>query len=254
MLISAKSLLWPSLGLMVLLLASCDLASTLGPRAGSAAKSELRVKFNSGSCYGRCEVFTLELYENGLLLFKGKRFTDRPGVWQKSIDRRRTVALIDSFERADFENYPLSFRGQIPDAPTLEITYYGEDKRAYPTSFKDVAPPELELLTKQLRRLANLPDWRQVSEDIPDSDITPVAGSTREEIIVQLAAAVEAKAWVIAYGKQNVQLKERISPNSAYYIITADPNIMPAKALLERLRLDEAVLSAQLNRKVEIRE
>ncbi len=249
-----KSFGWPLLGLVVLLIAACDPASILGPQAGSAGKSDLRVKFHSGSCYGRCEVFTLELYDNGLLLYKGERFTDRPGVWQRNIDRRRTVALLDSFERADFENYPLNFRGQIPDAPTLEITYYDEDKRAYPTSFKDIAPPELELLTKQLRRLASLPDWRQVSADIPDEDIVPVADAAREEIIVQLAPGVEAKAWIIAYGKQNVRLKERISPNSSYYIITADPNIMPAKALLERLRLDESVQSAQLNRQVEMRE
>jgi len=212
------------------------------------------VKFHTGSCYGRCEVFTLELYENGLMLFKGERFTERPGVWQKNIDRRRVTALIDSFDRADFENYPLSFRSQIPDAPTTEITYYDEAQQAYRTSYKEFCPPELELLGRQIRRLANLPDWRQVSADIPDGAANPVAAATREEIIVQLEEGVKVEAWIIAYDKQNVQLEERISPNSSYYLITADPNVMPAIELLEFLRRDTSVVSAQLNGKVNRRE
>lgn len=242
------------LGLATLMIFSCDPASILGPQAGSANQKNLRVKFRSGACYGRCEVFTLELYANGLMLFKGERFTERPGVWQKNIDRRRVVALVDSFERADFENYPLSFNSQIPDAPTTEMTYYDEERQVYHTSYKEFAPPELELLGRQMRRLANLPDWRQVSEDIPESEADPVAASAREEIIVQLEPDVQAEAWIIAYGKQNVKLKERISPNGSYYLITADPNIMRASELLEFLRQDESVISAQLNGKVGIRE
>lgn len=242
------------LGLAALLIFSCDPASILGPQAGSADQRNMRVKFHSGACYGRCEVFTLELYTNGLMLFKGERFTERPGVWQKNIDRRRMTALVDSFDRADFENYPLGFSSQIPDAPTTEITYYDEERQAYKTSFKEFSPPELELLARQMRRLANLPDWRQVSEDIPEIDADPVAAAIREEIIVQLEEGVEAAAWIITYGKQNVKLRERISPNGSYYLITSDPNIMPAKELLEFLRKDESVISAQLNGTVEIRE
>ena len=233
----------------------CDtVSSVLGPGAGTANPDKLRVRLHSGACYGRCEVYGLELYENGLLLFQGERFTDKPGVWEKNIDRRRMLSLLDSFERADFENYPISFRSQIPDLPSTEITWYAADRTAYRTSFKEYAPPELEQLALQLQRLARSDGWRQVSETIPTAEAPQVANAAREEIIVQLADGVRAEAWIVAYGKQNAQLVRRLSPTSNYYLITADPNLMAADELLEYLRRDESVLGAQRNTQVEGRE
>ena len=229
---------------------SCDPAVLLGPQADRADKYDLRVRYHRGSCYGRCEVYTLNVYDNGLLIFEGKRFTDRPGTWEKSIDRRRVTSLLDSFARADFPNYPRSFRGEIADAATIEFTYYNQDGKEYVTSYKDIAPPELEQLSSKLHNLAHLPNYRQVSDTIAGRKNRPVANQEREEIIVQLSEGVAATTWVIAYGKQNVQVKNRISPNSPYYIITADPNIMGAEELLTFLRQDKDVLSAQLNNAV----
>lgn len=239
--------------LIVLCLSSCDVANLLGPGAESASEKNLKVTYFSGSCYGRCEVYTLELYTNGLMLFKGERFTERPGVWEKNIDRRRMQGLLDSFARADFANYPLSFRSQIPDAPTRRFTWYDDQQRAFTTSFKEYAPPELEQLNLQVRRLADLPGWTQVYATIPEGKATPVSNSSREEIIVQLADGVRAEAWIIAYGKQNAQLVKRVSPNSSYYVISADPNYMAANELLDFLRQDKDVLSAQRNNPVQNR-
>jgi len=84
--------------------------------------------------------------------------------------------------------------------------------------------------------------------------IAPVTNKAREEIIVQLAPGVQASAWIIGYGKQNVQLVRRLSPNGDYYLITSDPNIMGAEEMLEFLRQDESVLGAQKNQPVEVRE
>jgi hypothetical protein len=229
---------------------SCDPSTLFGPKAGNTDQYNLRVSYHRGSCYGRCEVYTLNLYDNGLLLFQGERFTERPGTWQKNIDRRRVVALIDSFQRADFPNYPRSFRGQIPDAATVSFTYYDPEGIAYQTSFKDFAPKELQDLDQAMIKLSQLPDYRQVSETIADKIAAPVGNREREEIIVQLKDGVVAESWIVAYGKQNVKIKNRISPTSPYYVITADPNIMGGAELLEFLRKDESVVSAQLNKQV----
>ncbi|MFK8163101.1 MAG: DUF6438 domain-containing protein [Lewinella sp.] len=243
-------LLLPLLLFSLFSITGCDPSALLGPQAGNADKYNLRVSYHRGSCYGRCEVYTLDVYDNGLLLFQGERFTERPGTWQKNIDRRRIVALLDSFQRADFPNYPRSFRGQIPDAPTVSFTYYDPNGNVHQTSFKDIAPKELQDLDQAMIKLAQMLDYRQVSATIADKITTPVGNQEREEIIVQLKDGVVADTWVIAYGKQNVKVKNRISPNSPYYVITSDPNIMVGEELLEYLRKDESVVSAQLNQQV----
>ncbi|WP_273444784.1 DUF6438 domain-containing protein [Neolewinella agarilytica] len=232
------------------LTSSCDPAVILGPQAQNADKYDLRISYFQGACYGRCEVYRLDVYDNGLLVFKGERFTERPGVWQKSIDRRRIVSVIDSFERADFQNYPRAFRSQIPDAPSREITFYDEEGEGYTTSFKESATPELENLALKLRRLAEMPNYRPVSDTIPGLNLRPKANKEREEIIVELQAGTRVETWLVNYGKQNVQFKQRLSPNGNYYLITADPNLMGADELLGYLRKDASVLSAQRNQAV----
>lgn len=236
--------------LSIFLTTACDPAAILGPQANQADKYDLRVRYHRGSCYGRCEVYTLNVYDNGLLTFEGERFTDRPGTWEKSIDRRRVTSLLDSFAESDIANYPANFRSQIADAATIEVTYYDDDGKAYETSFKDFAPAELELLSNKLHDLAHLPNYRLVSDTIVGSNARSVGEQEREEIIVQLNEGSNARTWVIAYGKQNVQIKNRISPRSPYYIITADPNLMGAEELLNFLRQDKDVVSAQMNNAV----
>lgn len=236
--------------LTIFLSTSCDPAVLLGPQAAQAEKYNLRVRYHRGSCYGRCEVYSLNVYDNGLLIFEGERFTDRPGTWEKSIDRRRVTGLLDSFAKADFPNYPRNFRGQVVDAATISVTYYDQNGEKYETSFKDSEPQELQILSNKLHDLAHLPNYRQVSDTISGRKNRPVAQQERQEVIVQLQEGITAETWVIAYGKQNVQVKNRISPRSPYYIITADPNIMGAEELLTFLRKDKDVVSAQLNNAV----
>ena len=235
---------------------TCDPASILGPQADNADRYTKRVTYHRGSCFGRCEVYTLNVYENGLLTFAGERFTDKPGYWEANIDRRRVVSLLDSFERADFASYPRVFISDIPDAPSVTMTYTNEAGNTYTTSFKENYPDELEGLDRALVRLAHGTNFRQVSATIPENvtntpaTVQPVANNTRQELIVHLKPDVNAKAWVIAYAKQNVTVKERISPNGNYYLLESDPNIMGAEELLGFLRQDESVISAQLNQAV----
>jgi len=239
--------------LAALFFSSCDPASIFGPQAGGANEKNLRVSYHRGACYGRCEIFTLDLYENGLLLYKGERFTDRPGLWETNIDRRRIVALLDSFERADFRNYPRVFRSQIPDAPSIEFTYKTKAGDVYKTSFKEQSTAELEALDLAMRRLASLSSYRKVSDEIPGSSLQPTANAAQQEIIVQLREGVNAQSWLLNYGKQNVRFKKQLAANSPYYLITADPNLMAAEELLDFLRRDTNVVSAQLNKEVKPR-
>jgi hypothetical protein len=238
---------WLIVGLMLLSTVSCELFAPLIKNADQYTK---RVSYHRGACFGRCEVFTLDLYENGLVVFMGERFTDKPGTWEKTIDRRRATALIDSFDRADFEHYPRTFRTQIPDLSSIDFTYYDADGKPYLTSYRDKAPEELVVLERAMNRLAHETGYRQTSDTIADNKYQPVNNLDREEIIVHLQPEVNPEAWIIRYGKQNVKLKERLSPNGNYYLISADPNIMGSDELLDLLRLDAAVLSAQKNGKV----
>lgn len=234
-------------------LAACDPAALVGPRYANAGKMQKSASFHQGVCFGQCPVYTLDVYPNGLLVYRGERFTERPGIWEKSIDRRRVTGLLDSLRRADLGQYPRSFKSRLPDMSSTTLTAYGDDGVATPVSFKEEAPGELKALAASFKALAAGDGWRQVSEALEDGKQVPGIND-REEIIVQLKEGEDAGAWVGKYGKQDVRLVRRINPNGQYYLITSNPNLMGADELLKFLRRDAAVVSAQLNQRVELRQ
>lgn len=227
----------------------CDPRTYLGPGLSGATPENLRVKYEQGACFGTCEIYSLEVYNNGLLAFKGKRFTDRPGTWHKYIPRQEATSFLDSLNNVKWRQYPTNFPSRIPDMAATTITWYDGAQQPVPVTFKEEASPEVVAFAKRFKQLANLAGYRQVSVTIDEKADTeqPVAEGDRETIIVRLKEGADAGAWVGKYAKQGVVLKKQVSPNSPYYIVTANSNVMGAAELLEFLRRDVDVVSAQLN-------
>ena len=234
------------LPLFLVSLLACDSLPTVGPRYASAKQSDLRARYHQGACFGNCEVYAVELYATGLLVFTGQRYTDKAGVWEKNIDRGAARAFLDSMARMNFADLPRSYPSRLPDMATTTVTYLADDRTPYASSFKEEASPELRRVQQRFQTWAAGSGWKQVSEatKVQDPDASPDRG---REIIVRLQEGADAGAWLVKYGKQGVTLKQRISPNSPYYLITANPNLMSATELLKYLRQDEEVISAQMN-------
>ncbi|NJC26357.1 DUF6438 domain-containing protein [Neolewinella antarctica] len=225
---------------------SCDPTAYLGPQFSGAKPENLRITYRQDACFGSCEVYELDVYNNGLLVFRGERFTERPGVWHKNDDRRAITSFLDSLSQINFREYPATFPSRLPDAPTQTITWYDGEQAAYPISFKEEASPELRRLADRLQELAQQPGYRQISTELPGGK-KATGANEKEEIIVHLREGVVAGTWLAKYGRQGVALKEQITPNTQYYLITTNPNLMAADELLQYLRQDEDVISAQEN-------
>ncbi len=233
--------------LAVLFLVGCEF---LQPSVRNVDTYQKRVSYHRGPCFGQCPVYTLDLYDNGLLVYQGERFTERTGTWQRTIDRRRAQSLIDSFQLAGFGEYPRAFRSNIADASVIDMVYYDAAGKEYTTSYSDYAPEELMVLDRKMRALAALEGYRFHSDTIRPL-LTPRAGvpNTPDQIIVQLAAGVNPDAWVVKYAEQDARVKERVAPSSPYWVIETNPSAMPTEELIEIMRQDTEVLSAQTNKR-----
>lgn len=241
----------PTKWLLLAALTLCFGCELLQPSLRRADTYTKRVSYHRGSCFGRCPVYTLDLYDNGLLVYTGERFTERTGTWQRTIDRRRATALLDSFERADFANYPRNFRSEIADASVIDVSYLTRGGRRYQTSYSDYAPEELRQLDRAMRRLAALPGYRPYHDSIPANPFAPVVDPAAvHEFIVELAPGTNAGAWVVSLANEGGAVRERISPNGNYYLITTRARAAAAEDVLDKIRRNEAVLSAQMNRAV----
>ncbi len=236
--------------LLLLLLSGCAL---LMPSPKHVDAYQLRASFYQGPCFGRCPVYTLSLYQNGMLLYEGERFTDMPGTWYKLLGRAEVAALIDSFTAADLSRFPLSFPSNVPDASIRTLTFVDiKQQKTYRSSFKEEAPQELKSLADRMASLTAAGGFRQYVDTVRTGETffgQPIE-LKQEELLVHLYPEVNPAAWIVKYSKQNTSIKERLTPNGHYYLLLADPNKMPTEELLELLRQDRDVISAQRNQRI----
>ena len=215
------------------------------PLAMNPERQTERIVMELGPCYGRCPVYTFTVYENGLLTYEGERYTQRQGLWGKMLSRDQVGELIKAFEQAPFESYQNMYRSQIPDLAAVTITYTNEAGNTKSVIGKDGRPDELIELESRLRRLAESETgWSPLNES---SSTGAATGVVPGELIVELREGVDPSAWIVRYSRQQVRIKQKISPNQPYYLLVHEPGVMPTEQLLQWLRQDPDVMSAQTN-------
>jgi hypothetical protein len=228
---------------------------TPNPFALNPDRQTERIAMELGPCFGRCPVYTLTVYQNGLVTYDGERFTTRQGLWGKMLPRDEIVRLVDAFERAPFESYQNMYKSQIPDLAAVTIRYTDAEGKTKSVIGKDGRPDDLIELESRLRRIAESEQgWTSLGGDTGrrgDNIPRIVPG----ELIVELRPDVDPNAWIVRYGRQKVRIKEQIAPNQPYYLVIHETDLMPTEELLGWLRQDPDVVSAQTNaRPVEYRD
>lgn len=232
-----------SLALLLVLLGTACWRTN--PLAMNPDRQTERIVMELGPCFGRCPVYTFTVYENGLLTYEGERYTQRQGLWGRMLTRDQVEQLLEAFEAAPFERYQNMYKSQIPDLAAVTITYTNEEGKTKSVIGKDGRPDDLIELESRLRRLAEgEAGWSPLSEASTTGSGTGVVPG---ELIVELRDGVDPNAWIVRYSRQQVRVKQQISPNQSYYLLVHEPSIMATEELLQWLRQDPDVMSAQTN-------
>lgn len=207
------------------------------------------VEMSMGPCYGNCPVYTLTVYDNGIVAYKGERFTERKGVHIRDIGRTKLKELKAELVKANLWQFPNAFKSQIPDLPAVTIEYFenGESKRI---RGKDGRPPQVLRIQELLEQIVNSGDWKLKTPMEPGGpdDFIP------NELIVQLDQEVQTEQWARQYAKQELRVIKRLAPNNTYWLVRYNTDIMPPNEMLRWIRQDPDVIKAEFNRTVTGRE
>ena len=110
---------------LVLLLAACS-----GGKIDAAhpeKNGQLLLTMERTPCFGGCPIYEVKLYENGLLLYNGKRFTPKTGCWYRRLSKADVKAVkavfnVEGFMEMDAE-YPKGKKAPV-DLPGCVLTFY----------------------------------------------------------------------------------------------------------------------------------
>lgn len=202
------------------------------------------IEMNKGACFGRCPVFALTIYSNGVASYRGERYTDRMGLYLKRLPKSEFQALLAAFKKADLWQYADVYRSQYPDLPAVSITYH-EAERSKSILGKETRPEAVIELEGRLNLLANSEGWTLRSA--PDYQLPPDV--IANQLVVELREDTDQQAWLRNYAKQDMKILKKVWPSNTKVIVSYSLKVIDPPSMLELVRQDTEVLSAEYNRR-----
>lgn len=141
---------------VLLLLPSCVTPSKIQKEKFILSIEKLR-------CMGDCPVFTLKIYENGLILYDGKMFVSPRGEYYGKIRKKELDKLKGKFLENGFFDFKDFYKAQGMD---LQTTYIFFSHKGTEKKIRDYSnpPEELRELEKLLTGLIDKVRWRPVKD------------------------------------------------------------------------------------------
>ena len=224
-------------------------SATLFNSCGTTANADLSrldpiIEMSKGPCYGRCPVFTLTVYENGIASYEGERYTDRLGTYVKKLEKGQMERLLGEFKRANVWQFRDSYRGRIPDMQSVTITYREGNKKKTITG-KEIRPNAVKWLETQLDQVAQSEGWilKEAPQDnVPDYLIP-------DQLLVELEGGSDPEEWAKKFAQADM-LFERPLNDSGFWIFSYNDELITPDQMLEQVRMDEEVISAEFNKRI----
>ncbi len=103
-------------------------------------------------CKGTCEEFTMELYENGVVVYNGKFNAKVQGRKVVKLDKSELDTLFSAFEQSNFSNFADKYDDEtIMDIQNTYLTYGGKKIHI---RYQPNAPSELQALLVKVEQKA----------------------------------------------------------------------------------------------------
>ena len=105
----------------------CLLTACYNPKyTGSFDGLERVIEMAKGPCMGKCPVYFLFIYENGLAMYKGRANVEMIGRYYTVLPRKDFKAIKEVFAKANLTQYQDHYQAEVTDMPSTRISYKSE--------------------------------------------------------------------------------------------------------------------------------
>ncbi len=120
------------------------------------------ISMQKTKCFGACPVYTIDIYESGMVYFNGKENVDKIGEFKIRLSKKELNRLIDLFTENRFFDLQDKYVSDVSDLPTTYIYFSHNGKRKRIMDY-DGAPQNLKKLESEVSQLVKIPKWKQVN-------------------------------------------------------------------------------------------
>ena len=130
------------------------------------------LQMRRSACFGRCPVYKIEIYKDGLVRYTGERYMADTGIYEKRIAAAEAQRLLNLFTAKGVDTLKKEYQMTIADLPGIHYSfrYNGKTKDVRNAEFGPFYLREMaNEIDKLVRKSPNdLPEvdnsWKQISE------------------------------------------------------------------------------------------
>ncbi len=205
------------------------------------------VKISKSPCFGSCPVYEMQIFDDRSVIFHGKKYTDKLGLYEKELDQELYELILSSFKEYDFLALEDEYPSPVMDAPSTTISFRdGAIMKQVKT--KANGPPSFAKVAKMLEDLADSEGWNNLATAVVEEDPT-----LPDQIIFQLKSDVDIDLWQKQFDQYQFRVIKRLSPKMNYWLATYNDDLIEKEKMLRTLILHDDVINAEFNKKVTIR-
>ncbi len=218
------------------LLQACG--STTSSEALSVENTHRLVEMEKGPCFGRCPIFTLTVYENGVVRYVGERFSDRMGTWGRNLTEEELLSIKELVGHDELWRMPSDFPTRIPDLPLVTITIF-EDGETHQKSIagREGRPALVVDLEAALDDLLQRGEWIELEA----FDYGLPEGALPDHLAILLYPRMYIQDLEYRYSQQDLRFQKRLADTSAFWLATFDPQVTHPQEMQYLLQADTAV-------------
>lgn len=211
------------------------------------SKASPTIVYSKGPCFGKCPIFTMTVYNTGLIKFQGRKYTEMNGKYERHLDKATYVALIKDFRDKRFWRFDDSYGMDLVDAATVTISFSDNDKTKT-VKGKAGFPDKLkELLVKLDELIKDKDSWSMKDKPIvTERNIEKI----ENQIIIKIGEGMILSRWLQTYKKYGVRLMKPIGTAKDTWLIRFDKSIINPNDMLRMIQDDDYISNAEFNTRV----
>ncbi|MEO6690812.1 MAG: DUF6438 domain-containing protein [Saprospiraceae bacterium] len=124
------------------------------------------IALSKSSCFGKCAVYTLTVYKDGLVILQGIANLDKIGVYHSTLNVVQLDQLTKKIYSLNWKSYKSKYLRNIPDLPVTTLKIFNNtDSSQIEIQSNSSLPQELEEIHKDLSLLIENNAWLLALKD-----------------------------------------------------------------------------------------
>jgi hypothetical protein len=207
-------------------------------------KGEMIFSYSRGGCYGRCPVYTVDIYDKGIAEYHGRAFSDKEGLWQKTLTKGQYSVVKEAIDAADYKQLDLEYKSMIPDLPRSTFEFHNDGEIKSVTG-KESLPENLEALKITIQKLPEMKGWTKLSDQVKEEK----KELNYDEIVIKFKPGVGLPGWFKKMKEHGVYLKRRVAPDKDLWVAGYKRSDIRPELILKMIKDDPGIESAEFNKK-----